>query len=110
MHFLHKILALPQEQCYLNLMLLLQISSELMMLPSLISSASATNILISLCVKAINEYISSKISFTYSVTNIFTVNFNTTANYHFCLKNFLQFQHKNYAQHICTKNQKKSPF
>lgn len=57
LHFLHKIMALLQELCYFNLVLLLQTSPELMMLPSLISSASSTNILISLCVKAIHENI-----------------------------------------------------
>lgn len=47
--------------------------------------------------------ISSKISFMCSINNIFPVNFNTTANYYPCIKIFLQFQHKNYAHHICTK-------
>lgn len=50
-------MALPQELCYFSILLLLQSSSELMMLPSLISTASAINILISLCVKAIHENI-----------------------------------------------------
>lgn len=50
-------MALPQELCYFNLLVLLQTISELMMLPSLISAASAINTLTSLYVKAINENI-----------------------------------------------------
>lgn len=51
-------MALLQELCYFNLLVLLQTISELMMLPSLISAASAINTEnISLYVKAINENI-----------------------------------------------------
>lgn len=50
-------MALPQELCYFNLLVLLQTVSELMVLPSLILAASAINTLISLCAKAINENI-----------------------------------------------------
>lgn len=81
------------------------------MLPSLISSVSATNIVISVLQQFMKTFceLSSKISFMYSVNNLFPVNFNTSANYHLCLKIFFAVS----AQKLCTtyftKKTKNSP-